>query len=532
MPFRLPAKFVAAIGLKAIKYFVDSTFRDKVQPVPGSVLYCDLWVAAEHSGIYVGDGQISNIVVDGFAESSVCIDSAQSFTSKSTLGRRIYVSCDSDGAVGSAAVAHGANTHVGERAFYGLVFKNCHAFATKCVNYSRQEHGPGGLADLQFETWELTMAALKRTARLKLGATKWRLWDWNAEPESVPEPEWEAQADHFRKQVLNAESIERIRAELAMVQDYESEIADENIPAPVRQRLAGFRTALSDISVRYERAKAFLAACPGSQFTYEDLLACDDDFEGLAHAMQGNARIKDLVHKLGRNFVSEEKKKKTRIPEACRSEVHGTHRSNDVMRMLPSELLNLEDETLEVLFYARLLENNLLSYELKGTTPTEVTQAEASKRRTGPVVACLDTSQSMHGAPMQKAKALLLAVSRILKEEDRALHVVLFGAANEIRTFSMDAANNAAGLLKFLKQGFGGGTDFETPLRHALQLVASDGDYRKADILMISDGDCTLSQDFATALAQEKEKLNCAVYSVLCAGARVEDSFSDEVVVL
>lgn len=525
-------KLASSVGIKAIKYFVDSTFRDKVQPVPGSVLYCDLWVAAEHSGIYVGDGQISNIVVDGFAESSVCMDSARSFTSKSTMGRQIYVSCDSQGAVGSADVAHGASNHVGERAFYGLVFKNCHAFATKCVNYSGQEYRPQGLPDLQLETWELTMAALKRTARQKLGATKWRLWDWNAELETVPEPDWEGQADHFRKQVLNAESIGRIRAELAMVQDYEAEIADENIPAPVRQRLAGFRTALSDISARYEQAKGFLAACPGSQFTYEDLLACDDDFEGLARAMQGNGRIKDLVHKLGRNFVSEEEKKKTRIPEACRSEVHGTHRSNDVMRMLPSELSNLEDEALEVLFYARLLENNLLSYELKGTMPAELTHAEESKRRTGPVVACLDTSQSMHGAPMQKAKALLLAVSRILKEEDRALHVVLFGAANEIRAFSMDAANNAAGLLKFLKQGFGGGTDFETPLKHALQRIALEDNYRKADILMISDGDCSLSPEFLAMLETEKEKLNCAIYSVLCAGERVEDRFSDEVIVL
>ena len=60
------------LGIKALKYFVDSTFRDKVVPVPGSVLYCDLWVAVEHSGIYVGDGAISNIVVDGVAESTVC----------------------------------------------------------------------------------------------------------------------------------------------------------------------------------------------------------------------------------------------------------------------------------------------------------------------------------------------------------------------------------------------------------------------------------------------------------------------------
>lgn len=58
-----------SIVVKAIKYFVDSTFRDSIIPVPGSALYCDLWVAIEHSGIYVDDGKISNIIVDGIAES-------------------------------------------------------------------------------------------------------------------------------------------------------------------------------------------------------------------------------------------------------------------------------------------------------------------------------------------------------------------------------------------------------------------------------------------------------------------------------
>ena len=78
------------IGLKAFKYFVDSTFRDKVVPVPGSVLYCDLWVAVEHSGIYIGENNISNIEVVGLAESTVSRCSPQSFTSKSTLGRKIW----------------------------------------------------------------------------------------------------------------------------------------------------------------------------------------------------------------------------------------------------------------------------------------------------------------------------------------------------------------------------------------------------------------------------------------------------------
>jgi uncharacterized protein with von Willebrand factor type A (vWA) domain len=202
------------------------------------------------------------------------------------------------------------------------------------------------------------------------------------------------------------------------------------------------------------------------------------------------------------------------------------------MRVLPSELLNLEDETLETLFYARLLEKNLLSYELQGVTFINGEETETIQKRTGPVVACLDTSASMQGAPLLKAKALLLAIANILKQEDRSLHVLLFGSTGEIREYSMAGQNDSAGLLKFLQQGFGGGTDFETPLQHAFEIIASQKDYKKADVLMISDGDCSLSPVFTKTVKSQKTILNCTVYSVLCAGSRVEDAFSDEVVVL
>lgn len=526
------------VGLKAIKYFIDSAIRDRVAPVPGSVLYCDLWMAAEHSGIYLGDGKIANIVVDGLAESTVGRDTPRSFTSKSTLGRKIYVSCDAHGAVGHPVVARGADAHVGERAFYGLIINNCHQFSTKCVNYSVLDVADDSLlsslwAQLPSETWEPTLSVLKETARKKLGATKWRLWDWDKEARNPPpEPDWRAQSEFFEHLTLDSESIAQIRGELAATLSYEEEIADEKIPEPIRQYLVTFRQSLVNILQKYDEAKDFLASCPDARFSYAELKACRDDFAALAKTMADNGRIREFAHKMGRAYISEERKKKARIPQASRSEVHGTHRSDDLMRVLPSELLNLEDDTLENLFYASLLEKNLLSYELSGTTFIDDEDTETRHKRTGPVVACLDTSGSMLGLPLLKAKALLLAIANILKREGRSLHVLLFGAAGEIREFSMVAQNDAAGLLKFLQQGFSAGTDFETPLRRAFDIVAAEPEYSKADVLMVSDGDCRLSSRFIATVAACKTELDCAVYSVLCAGSRVEDGFSDEVVVL
>ena len=235
---------------------------------------------------------------------------------------------------------------------------------------------------------------------------------------------------------------------------------------------------------------------------------------------------------MGRHYLSEEHRKRSRIPEASKSEVHGVHRSDDVMRMLPSELSNLEDDTLETLFFARLLEKNLLTYELSGITSGVGETTETRKKRTGPIVACLDTSGSMAGLPLLRAKALLLAISLILKREDRALHVLLFGSSGEIREFAMDGKADLAGLLQFLGTGFGGGTDFETPLQRAFELIKRHENFKKADVLMISDGDCAVSTAFLHTIETQKNTLNCMVYSVLCAGSRVDDPFSDEVVVL
>lgn len=529
---------IAKVGLKPIKYFIDSHFRDKVIPEAGSVLYCDLWIAAEHSGIYVGDGQIANIVVTGLAESEVKLSDAADFTSKSTIGRKIYVSSSGNWAVGDDAVAHGAIKHVGQQSFYGLVIKNCHQFSSKCVvDYAGYE---SSMMDKLWQQmngffsveWEPTIIQLKRDAEDKLGADKWLLWDWDNQAEQEPEPDWQAQNAFFQNQALTPEFIAYLRQELAQTQAYQAEIADEGIPAHILAHLVGFEQTLDRVSQKYDEVKAFLLACPEASLSYNDIQACDTDFVALAKELERNQNIKDLARKMGRNYVSEQQKKRRKVPHRSKSEVHGTHRSDDLMRLLPNELVNLEDDDLEMLFYARLLEKNLLTYELQGITHHNEEYSVTQQKRTGPVVACLDTSGSMNGEPMKKARALLFAIANILKRERRSLHVLLFGASGEIKEYAMNGADELAGLLRFLNQGFNGGTDFETPLNRALDIIQQQTHFIKADVLMISDGDCCLSEDYAARLQQRKNQLDCMVYSVLCAGQRHTDNFSDEIVVL
>jgi len=526
--------FFSRFAFKPIKYFIDDNFREKVTPKPGSVVYSDLFVAVEHSGIYDDDGRIVNIVVDGFAESEVKYSDAMDFTSKSVMGQKIYVSCDEYGAVGGQKVANGAKKHIGERAFYGLVINNCHQFSQKCVNYSNGEYEKGFIERLTSisTSIEPTIASLKSAARKKLGATKWRLWDWQNDEQREPEPDWDDIQDALKNQPLNPQSIAQIRQEREELREYEEQISNEHIPEHIRKRLAAYGKTIDEIDAKYEEAKEFLASCPGGGFSYEDLRAMDDDFSALAKEMKSNSKIKDLARKMGRGYISEERKRHKQVAKRSQSEIYGVHRSNDIMRLLPAELVNLEDETLETLFYARLLEKNLTTYELGGITLHSIEEKEEISKKTGPVVACLDTSASMEGAAMLKAKALLLVICGILQTERRSLSVLLFGSSGQIKELSITSERDSAKLLSFLREGFGGGTDFETPLKHAFGIIESKKSYKKADVLMITDGDCGLSADFVKTVKSKKIALECSVYTVLCSGERIKDEFSDEIIAI
>ena len=102
----------------------------------------------------------------------------------------------------------------------------------------------------------------------------------------------------------------------AETRDYEEEIADETIPDAIQQQLRAFRQRLENICTEYEKAKDFLAQCPGAGLSYADLKDCAEDFPALAQALRNNARIKDLARKMGRNYISEARKKQGHIPAA------------------------------------------------------------------------------------------------------------------------------------------------------------------------------------------------------------------------
>jgi len=143
---------------------VDNVLRDTVKPVVGSVVYCDLiFGTCEHSGIYVGNDKIVHLDGSGRIE----VVSSQQFLNRLnglSSGMSIYVSSSNGKAVGSRIAANRALEMVGRQRDYGFLTDNCHQFTSGCLTGD-------------FEAAENFLWFLKTTARQKIGADEWRVWN-------------------------------------------------------------------------------------------------------------------------------------------------------------------------------------------------------------------------------------------------------------------------------------------------------------------------------------------------------------------
>lgn len=131
----------------------------RVKPIPGSIVYCNLFATTEHSGVYIGNNQIVHLNKYGNIE----IVSPQEFI-KGTPANVIYVSCRNDDPVGSKVVAQRAKDFVGTSRSYNVFFDNCHQFSASCLN-----------GDSDNKLTILTM--LKLQSDITLDANQWLHWD-------------------------------------------------------------------------------------------------------------------------------------------------------------------------------------------------------------------------------------------------------------------------------------------------------------------------------------------------------------------
>ena len=169
LPIQMTLKAVQKIRKGRSLGIIDNVFRDKVHPVKGSIVCCDLGflnIGVEHSGVYVGDGKIVHRDGGGYLD----IVPPKTFLERFdgiNGAISVYVSCCGTEAVGSKEVAKRARRALKNPNFegYNLLTNNCHLFCQYCLT----NDDPGLL--------DFTFASLEKTLEEEYGFDNWRVWD-------------------------------------------------------------------------------------------------------------------------------------------------------------------------------------------------------------------------------------------------------------------------------------------------------------------------------------------------------------------
>lgn len=187
-----------------------------------------------------------------------------------------------------------------------------------------------------------------------------------------------------------------------------------------------------------------------------------------------------------------------------RGELHGITFGNDLTKLLPSEFTALQHPVRKLDFYRRYTEKQLMQYELREKTP----------QGRGPIVALIDASGSMAGEPMDWAIGVALALVDTAHRQKRRAAVVFFTgkikAEFEFPIGKIDPRKFAA----VASIGASGGTDYEPALTRGLEIITTI-DYKKADIVMVTDGVCELSLEFQTQFLAEKSRMGFRCWTIL-----------------
>ncbi|UTC77682.1 VWA domain-containing protein [Treponema sp. OMZ 799] len=246
--------------------------------------------------------------------------------------------------------------------------------------------------------------------------------------------------------------------------------------------------------------------------SFAQLLEQDVFLQELAALLGTQSRAQTLFEKELRDktVIKTEWHPKT----AYRGEINGLCYSNDISAALPAELAMLKNPAAEKLFQLKFAQKQLLSFDYQNYAEKEkeiIEQEEVSVEKQepkGPIIICVDTSGSMHGAPEQIAKTVTFALAKIAMNEKRSCYLISFSTGIEtLDLSSFKGADALSKLVQFLRMSFNGGTDAAPALTHAVKQLQTN-EWKNADVLMVSDfvmGELPAGLEEKIKAEQEKE---------------------------
>ena len=222
--------------------------------------------------------------------------------------------------------------------------------------------------------------------------------------------------------------------------------------------------------------------------------------------------MKDLATIIGRMKHFAMGVKATRVTDV-KHEAYDVERGNDLKRVLKPQLVLLAHPGTKYEFYRRVASKELLQFKMRGSE-------NVGK---GPIVMAIDKSGSMNGQPFHWALGVAEALRRFAAEDDRDMYVMFFGNNNDRVRFNFPKGKAPfEQIMTFLGTVANGGTQFDGVLTEALKRATEqfDGEGKeKADIVFVTDGVATLSNEWIDGFNKERARVGVRMYSVYIGGS-------------
>lgn len=193
---------------------------------------------------------------------------------------------------------------------------------------------------------------------------------------------------------------------------------------------------------------------------------------------------------------------------STRTELCGVTMGNEVTRALPQELCNLNHPVLQYDFFRKMQEHQLLQYELEVNEPTGM----------GSIVCLVDDSGSMYSENEYLARGIMFGLLECAKKDKRNFAVDIFSYGSD--NFCMEIPEGKytpKQMIDLLSVSYGNGTSFEEPLQYAIDTISKDK-FKDADIVIVTDDACHLSDSFVEKLKKFKEEHDVKVTMINVSG--------------
>lgn len=246
----------------------------------------------------------------------------------------------------------------------------------------------------------------------------------------------------------------------------------------------------------------------------------------LGRRLAGNPKLGKLARLVGRfKFIAHSVRRRTL--DRGTAEAYDVERGSELGRLIPAELVALHQPALRRDFGRRLLEASLLQYRLR----------EDEQKGKGPMVVCIDVSSSMQGDKELWSKAVALTLMDIARRQRRLFRAVMFSSGEgALRVLDLNRERRYQPELRKVVEMAeyfpGGGTEFERPIDAAVGLLR-DRKLKRGDIVIITDGECQVSDAWLERLDEVKRELKFTIFAVLIDVGSSETStlrrFSDRI---